>query len=422
MRKDTGEGAGLISRDVGLGVLATAAPVQSKGQVVLVGDFVFPDGDAAASRIMSIARMFRDLGYCVDVVANRSARPQDALPSGEGYEFDGVQYTTVTRFRIRGVRRYLHPLRRLGVYATTLHSVVRSDVRAVIMNLSGSVVHAPAVSTYCNKRGIPFVGDVGEWYDARQFKRGYFDPVYWVFTALFRFWFPRLRNMITGSRLLERHFSKSVPSVIRIPASLDVQATPCGDNTPRGRLVLLYAGGPGRKGSDLEFARCGLLSAAERERVELRIVGIPEPELARILGPAAGIVAQLERNVVLTGRVPRDRVLDELQGAHFSLLLRPNERYANAGFPSKVSESLGAGTPVMLNFTSDLEEYLGDGAACIEIRGNSAEAVSAAIRRALTMTPDELGAMRRAARAKAEQFFDHSHFMAACSVLLKRNR
>ncbi len=246
--------------------------------------------------------------------------------------------------------------------------------------------------------------------------------MYAAFTVIFRLWFPRLKNMIVGSRLLEKHFATTVANIIRIPASLDVKATSFEDRSPHDRLVLAYAGAPGPKDQLLESVPFGLaaLTPAERSRVELRLIGITMEEFAKSLGSSARLLDELKGQVTALGRVPRDRVLEELKHAHFTMLLRPNARYANAGFPSKVPESLAVGVPVMLNFTSDLEEYLGDRTACIPLRDNSAEAVTAAVRAALAFSPDDMAALRRGARSKAEQYFDYRCFIEAFRLLLSR--
>ncbi len=91
--------------------------------VIFVGDFIFPDGDAAASRTLSLARMCRDLGYRVIVVANGASRPQDFRDEQGRYSFDGISYMTVSRPSRRMLYRVLHPIERLTAYATALESL-----------------------------------------------------------------------------------------------------------------------------------------------------------------------------------------------------------------------------------------------------------------------------------------------------------
>ena len=104
------------------------------------------------------------------------------------------------------------------------------------------------------------------------------------------------------------------------------------------------------------------------------------------------------------GRVPREAVLAELRRAHFSVLVRPSAGYAQAGFPSKVPESLAAGCPVLLNLTSDLRRYLVDGREGILLDGSAAEDVRRGIERALRLDDAAWRTMSRAARERAHRF------------------
>ncbi len=172
--------------------------------------------------------------------------------------------------------------------------------------------------------------------------------------------------------------------------------------------MLLYAGLPGRKDLLKEIlVALASLAPAERGRIEFRLLGPTRQDLLRLLGRSSGLLDALGDTVKPLGRVPHNRVLAELHEASFAVLLRPDRRYANAGFPTKVPESLAAGAPILLNFTSDLADFLGDGTAVVEIRDGSAAEVEKALRRVLALSQDELQDLRRCARTKAEQHFDY---------------
>ncbi len=185
--------------------------------------------------------------------------------------------------------------------------------------------------------------------------------------------------------------------------------------------MLLYAGLPGRKDLLREIlVALASLAPDERARIEFRLLGPTKQELIKLLGRSASLLNVLAHTVKPMGRVPRHEVLDELQKAHFTVLLRPDKRYANAGFPSKVPESLAAGAPVLLNLTSDLGEYLDDGTAALPVHGCSAVEVAKAIRRALQLGPAELHEFRRCARAKAEQYFDYRLYLDSFETYLEQ--
>jgi len=393
--------------------------VSGQAQIIFVGDFLFPEGDAAAIRTLSLARICRDLGYAVTVIGKGQLRPQDYSEATGRYQIDGVRYLTMNPKPVSAAHRLLHPIQRLRQSVMALELLDLENTRAVVINASGSARHVPFVRAFCRRRSIPLVGDVCEWYDPRQMNFGRLDPAYAIFLLVFHGVLPRFRHLIVISRLLERHFKKEGRNVIRIPPVLDPSRIPCVDGTPRGRLVFLYAGLPGRKDRLAEFIMAlASLDRDEQARIELRLLGPTKRELVTLLGRSAGLLNGLGETVKALGRVSHERVLTELQRAHFALLLRPDERYANAGFPSKVPESLAAGVPILLNLTSDLADYLGDGTAGLNLPNCSQAEVANALRRALELSESQLRELRRCARKKAEQYFDYRLHLEAVAGFL----
>jgi hypothetical protein len=85
----------------------------------------------------------------------------------------------------------------------------------------------------------------------------------------------------------------------------------------------------------------------------------------------------------------------ELMNSDFTLLLRENNESNNAGFPTKVAESISLGVPPLLNFTSDIKDYLYDKINCIEIPDiHNLEEIVTIVIRILKMNDTELNNLR----------------------------
>ena len=81
-------------------------------------------------------------------------------------------------------------------------------------------------------------------------------------------------------------------------------------------------------------------------------------------------------------------MIDLIKDADFVPLLRPQiVRYAQAGFPTKVPESLSLGTPIICNLTSDLGDFIRDESEGIICRDYSIDAFVEALENALTLSP-----------------------------------
>ena len=127
----------------------------------------------------------------------------------------------------------------------------------------------------------------------------------------------------------------------------------------------------------------------------------------------------LNRCVEFLGRVEREVVLNTLSEVDFTVLLRESDlRYAKAGFPTKVVESLATGTPVILNLSSDLGEYINDMQEGLIVKDCSAEAFAQTLIRAQKLEKRQKEVMRHKARICAENNFDYRLYKERLSDLL----
>jgi glycosyltransferase involved in cell wall biosynthesis len=192
--------------------------------------------------------------------------------------------------------------------------------------------------------------------------------------------------------------------------------------SPRaGRLRLLYAGVPGQKDLVAEALKgLLLLTDGELAGIAFDLLGPDEAQLGALLGGA--LPERLRGAVYAHGRVPVRVVSERLLQSDFTVLLRENRRFARAGFPSKVPESLAHGVPMLCNMTGDMALYLKDGRECVEVSAPTAAAFAAALRRALAFPPESLPEMKRAARRCAEENFDYRNHTAALKELIEGAR
>ena len=108
-----------------------------------------------------------------------------------------------------------------------------------------------------------------------------------------------------------------------------------------------------------------------------------------------------------------------MQKADYTLLLRDASlRYAKAGFPTKIVESLSCGTPPVCNLSSDLSLYLKDGENAVLAENHSPEAFCVALRTVLSFSSDERNSMRLSARKTAREQFDYKIFAESLKQLL----
>ena len=94
------------------------------------------------------------------------------------------------------------------------------------------------------------------------------------------------------------------------------------------------------------------------------------------------------------------------------------QRYAKAGFPTKVVESLSRSTPVICNLTSDLKDYLTDGQDALIVDACSAEALKVQLERAIIMSKAQRMDMCNHAAKTAENRFLYTNFTQQMQTVL----
>ena len=372
----------------------------------------FPVGDAGAVRLQSFAFILRELGYTPVVIG-----------LGESTNFEEKTYEGIRYYSLR----YENPqmlFRILGriLYSKHLKKVVRrfdSKIKGILID-SGDPATLAFVKNFAKKNGAELMYDSVEWYSESEFKNGSRDVAYRYNNDLNTKIIDGDYKVIAISSYLERHFRGRDITTVRIPVMMDVKRMPVSikhreQNAP---LKIVYAGSIGGKDYIREMID-GIASLTEQERKQISfcVIGITEEQYSCRFG---AVKAEAASSVSFMGRISRDEVLQHLSEADFSFLLRPaEERYAKAGFPTKVVEGLASGLPMLCNYSSDLELYLKDGENAVIIEQCSAQACAEALRRALKLSSEELYQLSCNARKTAEDHFDWRLYTKEIAGLLQ---
>lgn len=270
------------------------------------------------------------------------------------------------------------------------------------------------------KKGVRLFYDAVEWYSPSQYKKGEKAYQYRKINKLLTEEIDKRFYVISISKYFEEYFRSCGIKTVRIPAILDVQSVACEKQAPEDKTVILYAGSPGKKDYLREMLEaCAQLTPEERDKLEIRLIGIKKDELVQKCNVSEKTMSDVCQMVKCMGRLPHEEVLQNLQRAHFTVLIRPEEeRYAKAGFPTKVPESLATGTPVICNLSSDLGMYLKDGENAIILASRRVQDVVAGLRRAINLSQEQKAQMCKAARKTAEESFDYKKYVGKVRELI----
>lgn len=377
---------------------------------VFIVVFRFPYGEASSIRALNICRLLRDAGNRVHVISDYSS-------NADG-ECDCCTYESVSQFSTSLLSRHNTVRRSMAALERYCES---HSIDAVLINARFD--RFDKITAFCRRNELKLYVENCEWYHFSSFKLGVFDPRYWKNEWMIRRDFRRADGFISISRLLDEHNSGfGIPS-IRIPTIMDTTEICCdlGRTCDWDRITLAYTGSPGKS---KEFLYPVIAALAEDDELGSRIVfnvyGLNRDQVILNISGNADILDKAGASVVIHGRVAQTEIGEIVRDSDYLIFLRPNRRSSNAGFPTKLGESMAVGTPVISNDTGDIGLYLKDGVNGFIVEDSGTETVKNVLRRLLTQPKDAYTAMRIAARKTAEESFEYRRYIGLVKHMLAR--
>ena len=336
-----------------------------------MGGFELPDKNAAAQRVLANAKIFRELGFNVvfmgvDKCLPKSTHIKDTKSSVQGFETWAVPYPGSKKTWLK--------------YITTIQAIEDVILNHYNEDLYGVICYNyPAVAQYkikmlCLNKNALYTPDATEWYES---SGGgiLFNTIKWIDTNLrMRFVHPKADGIITTSQYLTNIYKKKNCITVELPTLYDVNnfnyTTPINKQTDI--VTLMYAG------SAFNLARIDKNKTNIKDRLDkivimldrvyqqktnfiLNIYGLTKDNYLSVFPEHTDILLALKEHIVFHGRKPHLEIVENIQASDFTIFIRNIERVIEAGFPSKFSESISYGTPVISNMISNIQPYVVEG-------------------------------------------------------------
>lgn len=372
----------------------------------------YPKGGADSVRLGNMIKIFRHIDEDIYVVSRAEST------SFSFHEYDNVPYISF-RHESSGIITKIFDIFRYTEYLKKYVLPIKKWDTIFIENVPVSTVKF--IKKYALQYNIKLIYDCVEWYSKEEFKLGRLSLSYNINRKWLTKFIDQQFRVIAISTFLENYFKSRGINTVRIPVTMDMSSISCEKEKKTDKLVLLYAGSPGRKDSlNVIIDGIMLLTDEYKDKLELRIIGTTWRQLNKIYHYKTQYIEQANKCIKVLGRVDRETVLQHLKETDFTVLMRPeNLRYAQAGFPTKVVESLASGTPVITNLTSDLGLYLVDGENSVIVKECTKEAFADAVRRAMLINSDKMNKVIKNARYLAENVFENSKYIIKLSSLIQ---
>lgn len=216
--------------------------------------------------------------------------------------------------------------------------------------------------------------DVVDWFDAKS-KSGIYNFAKNIDTFILKRLCYRLvtRRVMISSKLSAQYprgktfvFPQIVRNFVpRVPLPCDVPLTLMYAGYPFVRLERHVPIGNYKDRIDLIIAGVNAAAISTGRPCVLHLAGLTHTMLKCAIPTLNNLSDAPSLQIQFHGRVDQAR-LDELIGqSHYFVLLRDKKRSSDYGFPTKITDSLKQGVPIIYNDTSDLKLYL-ENTTCIE--------------------------------------------------------
>lgn len=382
-------------------------------RVLYTGAFRFPDGDAAAFRVLAVGAILRRLGCDVTFAGweHRSGAP--------AYQYDGYDCHAQAEFRDADVGVVARVTGFLFRGRRTLRWLETQPPFDMIIAYNPPAWFARKLQRWGGAHDTAIVLDSTEWYESEHLPGGRFGLAAAENRLRMTVVYPGFRHVIAISSLLESHFAGR--NVVRIPPLLPDTTTSAPTSarpSPAEGVRLVYAGQAGRKDRlGALLAVLPTLAGQAGVAVTLTIAGMTWPELQALCATDGVDAASLASVVTCLGRVSREEVAALYAGSHVAVLFREDRRYARAGFPTKAMEAWAAGCVILANAVGDFGRLATDGADALLLE-ETALADSLGARLKALCEPGRFDAMSAQASATAQRLFAPAAYEPAVQAFL----
>lgn len=313
-------------------------------KVLYLGGFELPDRNAAAQRVVAVAKTMREVGYQVELVGvTRNPHEVGLLQSVDGFKYTSVKYPTNYKEWFFQITKFIP------------HAIIDESNPNTVVLYNFPAVAQKRITDYCHKRDITVLVDLTEWYVTEGNKPRDLIKKWDTKKRMTNYNF-RVDGVIAISRYLYDYYKGKVKTVY-IPATVDLNDEKWNRSKKveiHSPIKLVYAGSPGDGQKDkLDVLVKAVTGNTE---YELNVFGVTKEQFSENF---EGIVNS--ENIKFHGRVSHQEAIKMVCDSDFDVIIREDNLVTRAGFPTKFVEAYSCGTPVIATPSSNIKDYLKNG-------------------------------------------------------------
>lgn len=355
-------------------------------KIIYIGQFIPPAGNAVAQRVRANAHLFRALGY--DVVLVGCDKEIATTKRKEDTEFE----TYITPYP-SSISAWLKRCVSVDDYLKIIDSFDGVDI---VITCDLQSIAQSRLRRALKKRNIKYVEDTMEW--IRHSRKKNIRTIIKDVDTYFRMSKQHIKthNLISISNYLHSYYIGKGCNSVNIPVLIDYYADKWmlseQKYIPNATRTLIYAGDAGSIGYKeridkvVELA-CGLYRNGTPLRVEM--IGLDRDAFVKQC-PSIAADPDFDNVAFFYGRQSHEFCLKKIRMADASILIRENSLEMQAGFPTKLSESLRLGVPPIITNIGGYDKYIEDYKDCFFVKDTDNDTILDVLKKFTELTDSEL--------------------------------
>jgi glycosyltransferase involved in cell wall biosynthesis len=342
-----------------------------------------PDQSAAAHRVFSNGKALRDYGYEVVFLSTKRNLYKKETTLFENFEIHFINYPKNIVNWIKHIVSIENEKKLISRY-NNIYAVIYYDCPAIVLY---------RLKNYCKKNKIAVVSDCAEWHTVSHLKGIKRIIKFMDINLRIRFVQKKMDGLIGISSFWTDLYKNKIMQVT-VPPLIDKLDKKWGEcqKTENNVKKFVYAGNMGNEKDRLNLCIDALYKIKNKSFL-FNIIGITKEQYLKKFESHRELLKDMENKIVFHGYIPHCDVLEHIKKSDFSILIRENIRKNNAGFPTKLGESIACGTPVIASDFSDVRQYVEKYQLGILI--DTVNDIYSGLERAISMNNDELEKLKQ---------------------------
>lgn len=344
-------------------------------KIVYIGNFSFPDKNAAGKRVYNNGLALKKAGYTVSFIGRAFQREEK---STKPKYFDGFKYYELFLEKKKLKEQLFSSKYLYGEILACIDDIGIKNIKFIILygELSNSLFNLKLIKYFQNKK-IKVIVDTVEWW-VESNKGLIFRTIKNINTKiLMRKVNLKADGLITISSFLSDFYLSKEKKTLIIPPLTNIKDNKYlkkNMNSFSDEIEIFYSGIPFREGIknisenamkdrlDLAIELVNLVrlkNEAKNKIINFHIYGIDyDSYLYSIPKHKALLKSANNEWLFFHGKTSNDEVIEDILDYDYSILIRDNSLVTNAGFSTKLSESISLMKPVITTNVGDAKKYI----------------------------------------------------------------